>query len=279
MADEATFKSTFQIYKELAAIWKDLPDVDAAAILERISGKRNANASAALLQNFAEAERVVETAANAAGSALAENEKYLNSIQGRLDQFAATFQTASAAVFDSEALKGFIGFGDGALTVVTEIVKKLGAMPALMGAVGAALSANGVQSFLSPFRLSGGGASFKLLSQTTDVAAIERYNAALKSGLPAAEAAKKTLGEASREAVKLAAGNPAKSPQVFGGKGAATKRADIPRVFSARNGAERSLPRRGAGGAQRRVDARPFAGASIRRAGNRRAYPRRRARD
>ena len=68
--DEDTFKSTYQILKELSEVWDDISDVSQANILELVGGKRNSNVVSALLENFTVAEKALQTASNAAGSAL-----------------------------------------------------------------------------------------------------------------------------------------------------------------------------------------------------------------
>lgn len=103
--DENNFKSTYQILKELSAEWKNLTDISKANILEMIGGKRNANVVSALLENFDIAEAALTKSANSAGSALAENEKYLDSIQGKIQQFQASWQALSNSVVNSDFLK------------------------------------------------------------------------------------------------------------------------------------------------------------------------------
>lgn len=139
--DDDTFKSTYQIMKELSQVWDDLTDITRANILEKIGGKRNANVTAAILQNFATAERVVETAANSSGSALAENEKYLDSINGKIAQFQASWQSLSATMISSDMFKGVV---DGATTfvnIIDAIASKVGAIPTLIGGITAGISA------------------------------------------------------------------------------------------------------------------------------------------
>lgn len=121
--DEDNFKSTYQIIKELAAVWDDLTDISQANILEMIGGKRNSNVVSALLENFSLAESVVEESANAAGSALAENEKYLDSIEGKISEFSATFQEFSITLINSEFVKSVVEFGTGILDVLTALAK------------------------------------------------------------------------------------------------------------------------------------------------------------
>lgn len=139
--DEDTFKNTTQILRELSAVWDELTDISQANILEMIGGKRNANTVSALIENFEIVEEVIESSTNAAGSALAENEKYLNSINGKLAQFRASFQALSSTLIDSELVKGIVDFGTTILDTVNAIAKTLGTFPTLIGSVTAAITA------------------------------------------------------------------------------------------------------------------------------------------
>lgn len=138
--DEDNFKSTYQILKELSEVWNELTDITQANILERIGGKRNSNVVSALLSNFDIADEVLATTADSAGSALAENEKYLDSINGKAAQFQAQFEALSSAVINSELVKGVYDTGTGALGFFTELVELLGSIPTIAGVAAAALS-------------------------------------------------------------------------------------------------------------------------------------------
>lgn len=129
--DENTFKSTYQILKEISTVWSDMADVDQAALLELIGGKRNANVVSALLENFTVAEKALAESASSAGSALAENEKHLDSIQGKISKFKAQFQAFSITFLDSDFAKGVVEFGTGIMTVLTWIAKGLSAVGGL----------------------------------------------------------------------------------------------------------------------------------------------------
>ena len=119
--DENNFKSTYQILKELASVWDSLSDITQANITEMVGGKRNSNVVTALLENFDVAEEVLATSANAEGSALAENDKYLESIQGRISVLKATFQELSANVVDSDLIKFVVNFGTSLLEVANGV--------------------------------------------------------------------------------------------------------------------------------------------------------------
>lgn len=104
-ADGTTLKSTYQILKELSLVWDNLTDVNKASVLEAIGGKRNANVTSALIKNFSEIEKVLAVSQNSSGSALAENEKYLDSVNGKIAQLKAQFEDISRSVLSSDILK------------------------------------------------------------------------------------------------------------------------------------------------------------------------------
>ena len=152
--DENTFKSTYQIMKELADVWGELTDITQANILEQIGGKRNANVVSSMLENFNVAEDVVKTAANSAGSALKENEKYLDSINGKIAEFKATFEELSMTLIDSDFVKQVIELGTGlldVLNVLAKVIDKVGGLnTVLYVTVGilATIKADAIKTFL-----------------------------------------------------------------------------------------------------------------------------------
>lgn len=152
--DENTFKSTYQIMKELADVWGELTDITQANILEQIGGKRNANVVSSMLENFNVAEDVVKTAANSAGSALKENEKYLDSINGKIAEFKATFEELSMNFIDSDFVKQVIELGTGLLNVfnvLAKVIDKVGGLnTVLYVTVGilATIKADAIKTFL-----------------------------------------------------------------------------------------------------------------------------------
>ena len=144
MLDENTFKSTYQILKEVAAVYNDLSDVNRAAVLEKLAGKNNANTVAAVLQDFSIAQQVMDDMGNATGSASEELNKYLDSISGKLEQLEATFQKIATNVLKSDFVKELIDdlikVGD----VIADLTENLDGIDPLfaIGTIGA-----GVASF------------------------------------------------------------------------------------------------------------------------------------
>ena len=93
MVDENNNKNTTEILREMSAAWEDMTDIERASALELMGGKRQANILSSIIKNFDTVEDVIETSMNSQGSALKENEKYLDSVQGRIDILTNSMQT------------------------------------------------------------------------------------------------------------------------------------------------------------------------------------------
>lgn len=121
MLDENTFKNTTEILREMSTVWDDMTDVNRAAALELLGGKRQANVLAAVIKNFDMVEDAIKTSADSAGSAMAENEKYLDSIQGHIDQFTNAVQTMWMNFINADVTKFLVDVGTGLVSVVDKV--------------------------------------------------------------------------------------------------------------------------------------------------------------
>lgn len=129
LTNTGAYKDTYTIIKEIAQVWDQMNDMDQAALLELLAGKNRSNAMAALLGNLEDLEGAYESAMEAQGSAEAENEKYMNSIQGKIDQFNNAVQTMWKNALDSDAIKFFVDLGRG----IVELVDKFGLLETALG--------------------------------------------------------------------------------------------------------------------------------------------------
>lgn len=145
MENATTFKSTYDILDELATKWQNLTDIQQASVTELIAGKRQGNIVSALMQNFDIARNATETALNSDGSALREQERYMESVQYSIDKFQAQFQELSNVTVGSDFLKGVIDGGSSALDIITQLIDKFGILtPLIAGLGGNALSKYGL---------------------------------------------------------------------------------------------------------------------------------------
>lgn len=140
MKDDNTFKSTYQIMKELSEVWKDLSDTTQANITELISGKRGGQGTSALLNNFSVAEDAMKQALNSSGSAMRENETYMQSLQAKLNQLDSAFQKFSTDLMKSDIPKFFVDLATVFVDGADNAVKFAGALPTLTAAISGVLS-------------------------------------------------------------------------------------------------------------------------------------------
>lgn len=140
MLDENTFKSTAQIIKEIGTNWDKMTDVSRAAALEKLAGKNRASTVAGLIENYQTIDDVIKSAENASGSALEENEKYLDSISGKLEQLTNKAQQLASVTFDTDFLKNVISSLTTILDLVTKLVDSFGAGSLISGGAGIAIN-------------------------------------------------------------------------------------------------------------------------------------------
>lgn len=140
MKNDNTFKSTYQIMKELSEVWKDLSDTTQANITELISGKRGGQGTSALLNNFSVAEDAMKQALNSSGSAMRENQTYMDSLQAKLNQLDSAFQKFSTDLMKSDIPKFFVSLATVFVDGADSAVKFAGALPTLTAAISGVLS-------------------------------------------------------------------------------------------------------------------------------------------
>lgn len=142
--DNGDFESTYDIMKGIADVWDELSSTDQAQLLETIAGKDRANDVAALITNFADAEAMVTSALDSEGSASRENEKYLDSLQGRINSLTTSFQAFSNTAMDSDFLKGGVSAITSLIDAFNGLISTVGVLPTIAGGVAAALSFKGI---------------------------------------------------------------------------------------------------------------------------------------
>lgn len=138
--DDGSFKSTYEIMKEISQIYDHLSDPEQADLLETIAGKNRSNEVAALVQNWEQVEKAFDAATNSGGTAQEEQEVYMESIQGHIDQLKSTWQSLSSDTLDRGFITGALSGATEFLSVLDKIVSTLGTMPTLIGGIAAALS-------------------------------------------------------------------------------------------------------------------------------------------
>lgn len=136
MLNDNTFKSTYDILDELSEKWENLSDIQQASIQELLAGKRQGNVFSSLMTNFDVARSVLDTSENSEGSALSEHEKWLESLEAKVNQFKASWQDLSQTILDDEGLGSLIDAGTTLLNVLNWIIDTFGMLNIAIAGVG-----------------------------------------------------------------------------------------------------------------------------------------------
>lgn len=137
---KTTYKSTYQIIKELSEIWDDLTDVQTARIGEVIGGKRQLQVVSAAIENFEAAEKALDNMSNSAGSAEAEMDTIRQSAAYALNELKETFTSLAQNSVSRGELKALINTGTALLELLNGLVKTFGGLPVAIGAASAAIT-------------------------------------------------------------------------------------------------------------------------------------------
>lgn len=123
-----TFKSTYQILKEIAEVYDTLTDQKQSRVSELLGGKLGLNVVQSILGNFETAKQIVEELDEglADNSANKELEKSLDSIQAKLNQLKSTWQQFSTDFLDTGFVKGFVDVLKGLVGVLDGLTKATG---------------------------------------------------------------------------------------------------------------------------------------------------------
>lgn len=135
MADEDTFKSTAEIIKEIGAVWDQMTDVSQAATLEKLAGKNRASTVAGLIENYKTIDKVIEAASNADNSALEENQKIIDSIDGKIQKLQNRVQEFWYNAIDDSTVKTTVSILTFLVETGTKLVDIFGVMPPIFASI------------------------------------------------------------------------------------------------------------------------------------------------
>ena len=105
-------KNTYEMMKDLyegqkgvSKGWKELSKEEQSAIALELAGKQNMEKFRAVMDNFETAINATATAQDSAGSAMKENERYINSMQGSLQNLKSAWSEFSNAMVNGDIIK------------------------------------------------------------------------------------------------------------------------------------------------------------------------------
>ena len=197
-------KSFFEVGGEVAKQWDKLSDNEKKYYLNTQAGANQSQNLAALMRNYKTALEATATAENSAGSAAKENARYMESMEGKLQNLRSAWEKLSYKIIDSEVLKKAIdgltkaldylssdagmeligvlkklAIGFAAFKGITTIASAIGSFASAVGTAGAAAAGAeaGIAGLAGVF--AGGGVAWGLLGAAGIVAGIIELNKAI----------------------------------------------------------------------------------------------------
>ena len=142
-----SLRSIYQIAQDYSKVLPTLTDKQKQYYAELAAGKHQVTVWNAIVQQFQDAESATAQAIDSVGSASVENQKYLESISGKIEIFLSAVEKLSSTLVESDLIKFFVDLG-------TTGVKALdGLMEALtpLGTIGLIGGAFGIGKFVKDF--------------------------------------------------------------------------------------------------------------------------------
>jgi len=126
--DNGNYKSTYEIMLGIADVYNEILEADkqfgrnnANLLLESVAGKTRANIAASIFQNPQLLKDAYKSSQEAENSAMEENEKYMDSINGHIAQLQNAYQQLWANSMNRDTVNYFIDLGKSILQVVDNV--------------------------------------------------------------------------------------------------------------------------------------------------------------
>lgn len=111
MEDEDTFKSTYDILKEISYVWDNITDKEQSNISELLFGKHRLSLGLAILDNFEQAEKAVKTMEDSSGNAMEEMTIIYDSLEYKINAFKETITEIAQSTITQDFLKSIVDDG------------------------------------------------------------------------------------------------------------------------------------------------------------------------
>ncbi len=128
-------RSTYDILGDLAEIFPRLSSQQAAYISELTSGKRQSSVLQGLMSNWETVVNATETSMDSMGSSILENEKYIDSISGKIENFKSNVMSFWNTAINSEVVKDAIDFGASFVGMLERVVGSFDGLQSVLGII------------------------------------------------------------------------------------------------------------------------------------------------
>lgn len=135
-------RSVDEILAELAGKWNTLSKAQQQNLGVNIAGRYQLSRFLTLMENFDQAMAASESAANSHGSALRENEAYLDSYEAKINKVKNAWTEAALSMQESfigDAILGVTYVGTDAIKLLSRLIDEVGLLPVIFGTASTAL--------------------------------------------------------------------------------------------------------------------------------------------
>lgn len=138
LTDQAgNMRNVIDIYKEVADKMKNLNEVEKAQVVMGLGGTYHRTRLQALLDDLGKVDSMYDQMYNSAanesqGSAMRENDTYMQSLEARIGKMKASFQELAVAIGEAFLSEGMITFFEtvaGGVQLLTKLTSAIGALP------------------------------------------------------------------------------------------------------------------------------------------------------
>ena len=133
------FRSTYDILVDISKVFDTLDSKEQSLLLEEVAGKHRANVLASVLQNLETLTKAYDTLKNAENSANEEQDRYINSLSGKINALKESLTAISMQMIDSDMFKGLINGATTGVQATSKLIDTFGTFPSIVGITTASL--------------------------------------------------------------------------------------------------------------------------------------------
>ena len=132
------FRNTYDVIKDLSVVLNQMEDGDPikAMILEEVAGKNQANVLAAIVKNYQQLGNAYDTLSKSSGSAAAEQEAFIQSLSGQLNQLKESFVGMLLSIADTGSITSLVSVLNTVVGGITSVVDAFGSLKGVVGNFG-----------------------------------------------------------------------------------------------------------------------------------------------
>ena len=119
-------RDTGDVIDEIGAKWATLSREQQIYLARTMAGQRQYNNLLALFENWNKYSELVTISMDSQGAAMEKNERYLDSLAAKVEQFGAAQERVKSALIDENDLKGITDFGTQTVNLLASLIEGLG---------------------------------------------------------------------------------------------------------------------------------------------------------